>query len=462
MAQPANTAYSVAEGQPIHGGRWPGGRLAGDLALGAVAAAGSLGPPPSQMSGELSLDPAEAAGGLVVAPIPQMAMVGDSLTDFSFGLSTAYWMNGANGAPLQIIANAGVSGNTIQDVINRIDNTYTEGSSTRGLSGLTLGWVICRIGTNDLRAGLATATYLARLATLHTKLAAHATRVIYLAVPPLDTASNEAAYNAGIAAFCVANPSTASFIDDCVNLRDGSRNQIGALFNVDGIHFNNAGTMQGGLDGAVGFAALLTSLGYSYASPLSTDAADVYPAQPQWLRNPTITGTAGTKGSGITGTVASFWDVSASGAGTAVCSIEAADVGDANQTPWQRVTINTGASGGGMQIKSVVNGRSITATDPSELEIVIEVRLNTIDTSKASRLRSFAQGGTGEVITKYAASLLIGGVSPAAQTAVLRHKFQRGTGAIQAAATFWLILDYASAFTSSIGSIDFRCATLRG
>jgi lysophospholipase L1-like esterase len=391
-----------------------------------------------------------------------MAAVGDSLTDFAFGLSTVPWMIGANGAPLQFIANAGVSGNTIQDVINRIDNTYTEGSSSRGLGGLTLGWVICRIGTNDLRAGLATATYLSRLATLHTRLAAHATRVIYLAVPPLDTASNEAAYNAGIAAFCAANASTASFIDDCINLRDGSRNQIAALFNVDGIHFNNAGTMQGGLNGAVGFAALLTSLGYSYVSPLSTDAADVYPAQPQWLRNPTITGTAGTKGAGITGTVASFWDITPSGVGTGVASIVAADVGDANATPWQRIVINTGAFPGAMQIKSVVNGRSITATDPSELEIVIEVRLNAIDTAIATRLRCFAQGGTGEVITKYAASLLLGGGSPITDTVTLRHKFQRGTGAIQAAATFWLILDYGVAFASSIGSLDLRCATLRG
>jgi hypothetical protein len=43
VAVPALTAYSAAAGQPISGGRWIGGRLAGTLALGGIVASGGMG-----------------------------------------------------------------------------------------------------------------------------------------------------------------------------------------------------------------------------------------------------------------------------------------------------------------------------------------------------------------------------------------------------------------------------------
>lgn len=62
MAAPALTSYSAATGQPINGGRWAGGRLSGDVALSAVAPAGTLGAQASDLSGNVALD-AVAPGG---------------------------------------------------------------------------------------------------------------------------------------------------------------------------------------------------------------------------------------------------------------------------------------------------------------------------------------------------------------------------------------------------------------
>jgi hypothetical protein len=42
MAVPALTTYSVGAGQPIHAGRWPGGRATGNVTLGDVAPSGGL------------------------------------------------------------------------------------------------------------------------------------------------------------------------------------------------------------------------------------------------------------------------------------------------------------------------------------------------------------------------------------------------------------------------------------
>ena len=64
MALPALTSYSAATGQPINGGRWAGGRLTGDVALSAVAPAGTLGLNPSDLSGDVALSAVAPAGGM--------------------------------------------------------------------------------------------------------------------------------------------------------------------------------------------------------------------------------------------------------------------------------------------------------------------------------------------------------------------------------------------------------------
>jgi len=68
VAVPALSTYSAATGQPISGGRWPGGVLSGNADLEAAQAAGALGVNASGVSGNVTLADAQAAGTLASDP----------------------------------------------------------------------------------------------------------------------------------------------------------------------------------------------------------------------------------------------------------------------------------------------------------------------------------------------------------------------------------------------------------
>lgn len=407
---------------------------------------------------------AVASGGVIAAGRhhvqPTCALVGDSLTDPSYGLTPYYWGNGLNGGKLQLIANCGVSGNTVANVISRIDNSYTNASP--GLAGLPqLGRVIVRIGTNDARNNTAIASLSASYTSLLNTLATYAQRVIILAVPPLAGAyigqnPRTVEYNAWLAAFAASNPTVFKFIDDCVNVRDGINAQITTFFS-DGTHMNNPGVYQMGLDLAAGLASEVVS----YPSPLSTNAADVYPAQPQWIANHVNAGSGGGKGSNVTGSVVNSVTVSVGGSSSAVCSIISAIGGDANQTPWQRVEMTTGSSGGSVTASFSTSGRTMTPSDPALLEAMIEVRFNSVDMTKLDTMNLYMQANTGEFMVPKI-PLHMGNASGQAKTVTLRHKLGRSGSSTPASVQSLLALTFGSAFASSIGSFDFRCCTIRG
>lgn len=404
------------------------------------------------------------SGGVIAAGRhhvqPTCALVGDSLTDPSYGLTPYYWGNGLNGGKLQLIANCGVSGNTVANVISRIGNSYTNASP--GLAGLPpLGRVIVRIGTNDARNNTAIASLSASYTSLLNTLATYAQRVVILAVPPLAAAyigqnPRTVEYNAWLAAFAAANPTVFKFIDDAVNVRDGSNAQITSYFS-DGTHMNNAGVYQMGLDQAIGWSSELSA----YPSPLSKDAADVYPDQPQWITNHVNAGTGGGKGSNVTGSVVNSVTVSVGGVSSAVCSIVAADSSDPNQTPWQRINPTSGSNGGTVSASFTPAGRPISSVDPSTLEAMIEVRFNDFDMSICANLKAFLQGNTGEYIVPKL-SLLMGNASGQNKTCTLRHRLKRSGSTTPATVQALLMLTFGAAFASSIGSFDFRCFTVRG
>lgn len=393
--------------------------------------------------------------------LPTVALVGDSLTDQAYGYSPFYWGNGLNGGKLQMVANSGVYGNTVANVISRINNAYDNASP--GISGLpALGRVIVRIGTNDARNGTTIASLSSSYTSLLNTLASYAQRVIILSVPPLDGAyvaqnPKTADYNAWLSSLAASNSSVFRFVDDCINVRDGSGNQITSLF-IDGTHPNNAGVYQMGLD----LAAALASDLASYPSPLSTSSSDVYPTQPQWITNHVNAGTGGTKGSNVTGTVANSVSVSVGGSSSAVCSIVAADGGDANQTPWQRVNPTTGSSGGNITVSFSTSGRTMTTSDPVAVEMMVEVRFNALDMSKCGEFKAYFQsGGTAEYISPKA-HLAMGNATNQTKTAVLRHKLKRAGATTPSSMLAILSLTFGTAFASSIGTFDFRCFTIRG
>ena len=126
-------------------------------------------------------------GGRVAVPsLATVALVGDSLTDKTYGLSPFPVANGVSGGRLQVIENVGVQSQTVAQVLARIDNQHDASPySTAGLAGLPpLGFVDLRIGTNDARTG-AFGSKAATYDALFVKLLGYAEKVIVRPVPPL-------------------------------------------------------------------------------------------------------------------------------------------------------------------------------------------------------------------------------------------------------------------------------------
>ena len=388
------------------------------------------------------------------------AVVGDSITATARNTSAFYWANGLNGGKLKLVANCGVSGDRTWQVLARIDNAYTNASP--GLAGLPpLGRVFIRIGTNDCLDGTAVASAASNLTTLLDKLAGYAQKVYILAVPPLGSTYAAAnalvpAWNAWYSAYCASHTSQFTFIDDCVNIRDGSGNQLNQYFDADQIHLGPAGVYQMGLIQANVLASELSG----YPSPLSKDAADVYPAQPQWNPNPVNAGTGGGKDGGVTGTVANGIYISHSASSTVV-SVVAADAGDANQTPWQRINPISGSGYAWIRASIAAAGRAMSSVDPSALDAMVEIRLGNVDSTKINEILLKTVADTGEVLSPEA-SLKIGEVTAINNSVVLRHALKRAGSSSPASAMIQLNITTLVNYSASIGNIDFRCLTVRG
>jgi len=447
--------YRVASGRPVNAGRWPGGRVGGGITLADAVMSGTF--------------------ATAVPTSVNTALMGDSLTTHLLGYnwSPFWWANGlAAGGALKLIANAGISGNTIGDMLARVNNAYT--NATPGLAGLgTVGRIFLRAGTNDCRSQTPWSSVSSNASALLTALKALCTgRIIILSVPPVGpTEANYAAinavtltYNTGWAALAAADPTRLLFVNDSANLRDGSGAQLSGYFNGDGIHNDGRATWREGVDLAADTAFIAEVSGYP--SPLSTDAADIYPAQPQWNPNHVMAGTGG--GGGFTGQVATGYSVGGYGSGFAgTVAKVAADVGDPNQTPWQRVSpTQVGYTGGGeaLLITAALSGRAVTSVDPAGLDITVEVRFNAFDTTKFKWSRIMIMGGTSSQPIMPDLDLKMGGESSITHSSVVaRIAMPRLSGGVSESGLS-LRWEWAtrSAFTGSMGSFDFRCLTVRG
>ena len=404
-----------------------------------------------------------ASGGVIAGGKSAIAntvgLMGDSLTADSYGLTNFYSMNAKRGGVLKLMANSGVSGETVQNMLSRVNNLYTNVSP--GMAGLgALGRIFIRAGTNNARGNAAIASISSAYTSLLNTLATYAQKVIIFAVPPLEDVTNNgyvATYNAWLASFAAANPATFTFIDDCINVRNTDGSPISTFFNVDGVHFSRRGVAQISTDAA---ASLELS---AYASPLSINPADVYPALPQWITNPFNTGTYGALAGGFSGTAATGFTVTSYGAGMAgLASIVAADAEDANQIPWQRIEITSGQVASQMDLKTVLSGRAMSTIDPSLLEVLAEVRFNNLDRTKISDLQMMIQANVGDFLSP---TIYYDLIPTGLETGriVIRNNRKRSGANTPTSATLHLYATARSTFTaSSAGSIDIRRITARG
>jgi hypothetical protein len=416
-------------------------------------------------------------GRFALSPSVYAALVGDSLTAPSYEITTATWHGGVAGGVVRPVANLGVPGETVGQVLARIDNSYTAGSP--GLAGLAaalgiprLGRVFLRLGTNDGRALNGWSAVSSAYFALVNKCLTYADEIAVCSVPPIcapesNAAAKDAAVqsiNAGLVAAYGSNPAGIIYIDDGAALRVGgvpSGAGIASYF-VDGIHMVPSGVRRMGIAGGDLFAAAIAAKGYSYASPLVTSNTDTYlanPASQQWVNNPAMLGSNAVSGS-WTGELVDGFSVGSQGSGGGAVSIVTDGIGR-----WQRVAPTAGQSTGWTQLSFANTGRAITATDPSRVEAIVQVRFNALDVSNVKRLTFFARGNTtnNQYLLPEFWLQLGPDATTVSKTVTMRSNLPRAAGAIESGITLALALEYQNTFSgANIGSFDVRCPSLRG
>lgn len=447
--------------------RWNlGGRLALPTISGAVGVTGAL---------DLGTD-------LIRAPAAGVArtafIIGDSITEHNYGATPIYNQNGMMGAKsLQIIHNAGHSGQSISGLVSQIELDWEDvaGGGAMGLIGMpSVGWGFLRIGTNNARGafnsvGVAIdAGMQADYVSIINRMLDFAEHVVLLPVPPIGGFSltkNTAvpSYNAYLRSLVLADATgRLHWVDDCSDLIDGSGNIIDGYFNPgDELHPYPPGQWQMALTAEAQLTALLAN--QTYTSDLVSSSSDVYPAQPQWVDNPTNVGTGGTVGTGLTGSAPnSTTAFCGPGSAAGTVAIVAAAGGDPNTVPWVRLTPSTVSASGYFGLEYTGSGRTVTSTDPLDLEQMVEVRFNGIDPTYVDEAQIEMRVGAYELPKR--ARLQFGGWgSTISRTMVLRQKIHRkDSNADNGTRVCKLQILTSANFTGSVGSVDFRCFSIRG
>ena len=473
MVSPVASSYSVSAGQPIYAGRLRSGFVAGAV-LGASVSGGALAAVPSMFVAGATQGASIAAGPLesldyIKAPpygVSNLAaLIGDSNTEHSFRATQAYWRNGLLGGVLDMRANSGKSGVTVLGLISQIDQLYTNGGDP-GLQGLPpLGWVFIQAGTNGWRGVTSVdATMRSQWETLVNKCKLVAEHVVFIAMPPAGGVNTAKAAGYPVVRdyfreFVLADTSNRThLIDGWGDVIDASGNIIPVYWLADEYHPSGAGARQVALSELSQMQALLANQGYARA-PLVTNPADVYPAQPQWVNNPTGTGVVSFTGA-WSGDLPTGWSIGNNGSGLGgTTAIIPAAAEDPNQVPWVRITPTTSSSFAQISLTFAAAGRTITSSDPSELEQLLEVRFNGL--LNFNQLEYWIQNNTGNKFVQ-TAYLKWGEAIPPSETVVLRQRYYHDSTVTGGTPTAYIYLYSVVAASGSMGSIDIRCPSIRG
>lgn len=385
-----------------------------------------------------------ASGGTIRAGLRagvsgRIVLEGDSLTDLGFGLGGYLWGMPLAGAPCPIIVNGAVASTDIQAVIDRWPSTVRPYAPAAAM---------VRTGTNA--TGLSAATWQAQYDALIALGVADNIPIIFHAVPPRSGTLVPRAMSDYLAAKAAANPGKVYYVEDATDCGDASYNALVAYLG-DGVHPTAKGTHAMG----VRMAPILKTI-FAAADPRIVSASDSYlvnPAVPQFIRNPLMAGAPDN------------WTASAAGAGTAaVMSKVAADAGDANATPWLRLTVNsTGGDNHWAAVETTLAHPALLAdrSDYARLDVVAEVRLNGLAGAAIKKLSM--ECADGAVRASPTLSLPVPADETLTHTMILRQSLPRPGAAHAAnALKFTFTLTAGAALASGVGSVDLRCVSARG
>lgn len=400
--------------------------------------------------GEFYINP--ISGGVIAAgrhagKSGRMVVAGDSLTDWAPAFP---WGLGLMGATCPVVYNAGVASNTLDDLWARWDADVL--AKNPDIVGL-------RIGTNSL--SLDDATFRSKYQRFLDSLVATGIYGLIHAIPPRfdDSTHRAVAHNAWLLSQCLADPTSFGFVDDSIDLGDANYDVIPEFFLEGslGIHMNGKGRYRQGKRQAIVYRDKLTRL-----SPLILDSADTYAVNSlsnQWVNNPLMAG----------GGTPTNWALSNSGGGTSSSdNIIAADVGDANQAPWYRATLNAFGAAEHSATFSHYLRHPVIAADLNtvkRVDIVFECRFNAINGAFVKSLNVDCRAGSSRISPLF--SLPMPEDEVITETIVVRSSLGRGEEGttVDAYTANSLVLEIqlvARTACGPAGSIDIRCASVRG
>lgn len=401
------------------------------------------------------------------------AMIGDSMNSHAFGGGAIRWVNAMMGAPFTILANSAFNGRTLAQLSTEMGNDYTAATAP-GLGGLpALGWLFIEIGTGTARGLDAspgvdlTPTLEGYFETIVTDALTRAEIVVLGGLQPLGGLGGIAnksavfgAWNAYIQNLAETHPSgRVYYIYDGADLADVDGVILTQYYLGDYGHNNSAGNRQRALSSLAQWQALLAN--QTYASPLITDAAHVYPAYPQWNPNHVNAGTGGTFGSGWSGTCPDGMRIEGNGAGTGgTVAIVAADVGDSNTTPWVEVTPTSSQAGSNISISSTGSGRTITTTDPETLEQLVEVEF--IGLQNHIGLAAWIQASGALKLTEVPLEIGWAATETLTESLILEQKLYRQNPSATGSTTHYIYVAGGATASGAMGKFRFRNATVEG
>jgi lysophospholipase L1-like esterase len=282
-------------------------------------------------------------GAAVVPPTSNNIIItGDSLTsngNISYDGSGAnygatvqnsvrgYWTWAAIrlGHRFNLIRNAGVAGNTTTDLLNRL---------SADVIAYKPGWCVVEIGRNDVSASTSAATIIANLKTIYSQLQAAGIRVVATTITPRDSDSAgqllvRFTVNRWMKEYARTQPGMV-LADFSAAVTDTTSGAWQSGFSYDGLHEGLRGAARMGEYLANALSSRVLAVDLLVNS--NADATNL-------LAGGMMLGTSGSKGTGVTGNVATSMTAEAySGSLTAVASKVARTDGLPGE--WQQIALD--------------------------------------------------------------------------------------------------------------------------
>lgn len=229
---------------------------------------------------------------------------------------------------MRLVKNAGVHGQGTADILARFDTDVAAHNP---------GWVVIMAGTNDVAGGVSAAAVRDNLTAMLDAVASIGAYAVVATIPPRNTlTAAQRLVQVQVNQWLrdqAATRKRMALVDFWTPLLDPATFGVNASVAPDGIHPNGVGAARLGRALAAVFNQLAPErplLGHSTENPLLLTA------------NPYLTGTGGTLGTGVTGSVAAGWTVQ-SETGSAITAT-ASKVARTDGIPgdWQQISLTAG------------------------------------------------------------------------------------------------------------------------